>query len=103
MKGWSHTGYAKLSRCLVSLSPEHYHIDWPVPSQHDFSPPEYHVLLVNLAPPNIPKDITNKDLVAAMSKPFVSTKGNDTLRSKMLANQICLICRWHKSHAMGCP
>jgi len=58
---------------------------------------------VNLALPNIPKDITDKDLVAAMSKPFALTKGNDTLHSKMLANRICLICRWHKSHAMGCP
>ena len=34
---------------------------------------------VNLAPPNIFKDITDKDLVAAISKPFISTKGNDTL------------------------
>jgi len=58
---------------------------------------------VNLTLPNIPKDITDKDLVATMFKPFVSTKGNDTLCSKMLANQICLICRWHKSHATGCP
>ena len=73
------------------------------PSNTTFSLPNATSRLVNLAPPNIPKNITNKDLVAAMSKPFASTKGNDTLRSKMLANRICLICRWHKSHATGCP
>jgi len=73
------------------------------PSNMTSSLPNATSCFVNLAPPNIPKDITDKDLVAAMSKPFASTKGNDTLRSKMLANRICLICRWHKSHATGCP
>jgi len=75
----------------------------PSPSNMTSSLPNPTSRFVNLAPPNIPKNITDKDLVAAMSKPFTSTKGNNTLRSKMLANQICLICRWHKSHATGCP
>jgi len=48
---------------------------------------------VNLTLPKIPKDVTDMDLVAAMSKLFVLTKGDDTLHSKMLANRICLICR----------
>jgi len=43
------------------------------------------------------------DLVAIMTKLFTSTKGNDALRTKMTINKICLVCRWHKSHAMGCP
>jgi len=59
--------------------------------------------LASLAPPKIPKELTDTDLMAVMTKPFTSTKENNTLRAKMLSNKICLVCRWHKSHATGCP
>ena len=59
--------------------------------------------LASLAPPKIPKELTDADLIAVMTKPFTSTKGNDSLRAKMLSNKVCLVCRWHKSHATGCP
>jgi hypothetical protein len=55
------------------------------------------------APPRIPKDLTDSDLIAAMTKLFTSTKSNDALHFKIMANKICLICRWQKSHATGCP
>lgn len=58
---------------------------------------------VTLTPPKLPKEVTDPELIAAMTKPFTSTKGNEALRSKMLSNKICLLCRWHKSHATGCP
>ena len=59
--------------------------------------------LASLAPPKIPKELMDMDLIAIMTKPFTSTKGNDTLRAKMLSNKVCLVCCWHKSHATGCP
>ena len=59
--------------------------------------------LASLAPPKIPKELTDADLIAVMMKPFTSTKGNDTPQAKMLSNKVCLVCRWHKSHAAGCP
>ena len=59
--------------------------------------------LASLAPPKIPKEVTDADLITVMTKPFASTKGNDALRAKMVTNKICLVCRWHRSHATGCP
>jgi len=43
------------------------------------------------------------DLIAVMTKPFTSTKGNNALRAKMMSNKVCLVCRWHRSHATRCP
>jgi len=47
---------------------------------------------ITLTPPKLPKEVTDPELIAAMTKPFTSTKGNDALRSKMLAHKICLLC-----------
>jgi len=58
---------------------------------------------VTLTLPKISKKVTDLDLIVAMTKPFTSTKGNEALCSKMLANRICLLCRWYKGHATGCP
>jgi len=58
---------------------------------------------ITLTPPKLPKEVMDLELIAAMIKPFTSTKGNDVLYSKMLAHKICLLCRWYKSHATGCP
>ena len=48
---------------------------------------------ITLTPPKLPKEVMDPELIAAMTKPFTSTKGNDALRSKMLAHKICLLCR----------
>jgi len=59
--------------------------------------------LASLAPPRIPKEVMDTDLIAIMTKPFTSTKGNNTLQTRMMSNRICLVCCWHRSHTTGYP